>query len=462
MNQKNEQKVLASLYDRLWQAITYSPGGGKETTFDRETTFVQFSKGEALNPADFANAVTPTNPAGTLNAAQTFSQMVDAIPAVQADYAPSASKLSDTYKQVVNGANSSVETDPKQQDLYDKAYEYLNTSTTVKDFTGKEITTYGPSAIHSAYENNKLAYTAALSAYRTAYLDYDMSDPKQQRQFQANAPLLQAAIDKTYNEWRAAGAAQVEEALAALDTTVNSAVRNVIEAAQKTMRTASFDSSTGDLTKWYLSYALPTNWADPSSTKNFSALTLKSSSLKTTQDSSFSSYGGGASWFGGLWGVGGSAAGSSGSTHYHMDAESFELSAKLGVVRIYRPWLNDLIFRMNKWFVDNFNKDGISNGELKGNESSAIPLIPTAFIVAREIEITSDFGSEDKKHVEKSVSGSANVGWGPFRISGHYSHSSSKDTFTSTFDGGTLKVPGMQIVAWVSEIVPASPPENAP
>ncbi|OEU72084.1 MAG: hypothetical protein BA869_04920 [Desulfuromonadales bacterium C00003107] len=457
-----EQKVLASLYDRLWQAITYSPGGGKEATFDRKTTFVQFSKGEALNPADFANAVTPTNPGGNLNAAQTFSQMVDVIPAVQADYAPSASKLSDNYEMVVNGANSSVETDPKQQEIYDKAYEYLNTSTTVKDFTGKEVTTHGPSSIHSAYENNKLTYTAALSAYRTAYLGYDMSDPKQQRQFQANAPLLQAAIDKTYNEWRAAGAAQVEQALAALDTTVNSAVRNVIEAAQRTMRTAAFESSTGDGTKWYLSYMLPTNWADPSGSENFSALTLKSSFLETTKDSSFSSYGGGASWFGGLWGVGGSAAGSSGSTHYHMDADSLELSAKLGVVRIYRPWLNDLIFKMNKWFVDNVDKDGISNGKLQGNESSVIPLIPTAFIVAREIEITADFTSEDKKHVESSVSGSASVGWGPFRISGHYSHSSSKDTFTSTFDGGTLKVPGMQIVAWVSEIVPASPPENAP
>ncbi len=160
--------------------------------------------------------------------------------------------------------------------------------------------------------------------------------------------------------------------------------------------------------------------------------------------------------------MGGSAAGSSGSTHYHMDADSLELSAKLGVVRIYRPWLNDLIFKMNKWFVDNDDKDGISNGKLQGNESSVIPLIPTAFIVAREIEITADFTSEDKKHVESSVSGSASVGWGPFRISGHCSHSSSKDTFTSTFDGGTLKVPGMQIVAWVSEIVPASPPENVP
>lgn len=47
-------------------------------------------------------------------------------------------------------------------------------------------------------------------------------------------------------------------------------------------------------------------------------------------------------------------------------------------------------------------------------------------------------------------------------MSGSYSHSSSKDYHKSTFDGGTLTIPGIQIIAWVSEITPASPPENAP
>ena len=48
MTPEMEQKVLASLYDRLWDAITYSPGGGKSSAFDQQTSFVQFSKGEAL------------------------------------------------------------------------------------------------------------------------------------------------------------------------------------------------------------------------------------------------------------------------------------------------------------------------------------------------------------------------------------------------------------------------------
>jgi hypothetical protein len=37
-------------------------------------------------------------------------------------------------------------------------------------------------------------------------------------------------------------------------------------------------------------------------------------------------------------------------------------------------------------------------------------------------------------------------------LGGGYSHSSSKETFKLTFDGVTLKIPGLHISAWISEI----------
>lgn len=462
MTPEMEQKVLASLYDRLWDAITYSPGGNKAGVFDKQTSFVQFSKGEALNPKDFANAAAPINPGGDLNAAQTFSGMVDVVPLVQADYAPGATRLSKAYGDIVSGANSNVETDPAQQKIYNQAYSYLNTTTTIKEFDGTESTQTGPSRVLNTYLANRDAYANALSGYRLAYNGYDLSDPAQQREWQARAPALQAALDRTWNLWRGEGATQVERALAALDTTINSAVRNILEEAQQTMAQAAMTSSLGDGTKWYLSYALPSDWCGPGAAENFTAITLDSSNLESESSSRFDSFGGGASWSAGLWSVGGEAAGSAGSSSSHMASDKLKLSAKLGLVRIYRPWLNDLIFRMNGWFTDMTGKDGISNGKLEGNENGILPLIPTAFVVGRDIAIEADFSTEDKTHVEKAVSGSTSVGWGPFRVSGKYAHSSSKDTFKSTFDGGTLKIPGIQILGWVSEIVPACPPQDAP
>jgi hypothetical protein len=462
MTPEMEQKVLASLYDRLWDAITYSPGGNRTKVFDKQTSFVQFSKGEALRAEDFANAAAPINPGGNLNAAETFSGMVDVVPLVQADYAPGATRLSQAYGDIVRGANSNVETNPDQQKIYNQAYSYLNTTTRIKEFDGTETTQSGPSRVLNTYLGNRDAYANALSGYRLAYNSYDLNDPKQQREWQARAPALQAALDRTWNLWRGEGATQVERALAALDTTINSAVRNVLEAARQTMAQAALTSSGGGGTQWYLSYALPSNWAAPDAAENFTAITLDSSNLQSEASSRFDSYGGGASWSAGLWSVGGSAAGSSGSSSFHMSSDKLKLSAKLGLVRIYRPWLNDLIFRMNAWFVEGIGKNGISNGQLQGNEHAALPLIPTAFVVGRDISVEADFTTEDKTHVENSISGSASVGWGPFRVSGNYAHSSSKDTFKSTFDGGTLRIPGIQVLGWVSEIVPASPPLNTP
>lgn len=122
----------------------------------------------------------------------------------------------------------------------------------------------------------------------------------------------------------------------------------------------------------------------------------------------------------------------------------------------------NFLFAMKGWWLKGASINGISNGQLKGNESSMLPLIPTAIVVASDVTIKADFSAQDQSHIEKAVSGSARVGWGPFSVGGSYSHSESHDQLTATYDGGTLRIPGIQILAWVSTITPASPPLAAP
>jgi hypothetical protein len=454
-----EQKVLQALYDRLFDAITYVPGGNTSTAFDKATTFVQFSKNEAINPDDFIGAASPTNPNGNLLTAEAFADMVNPVPAVQAAFAPTGNNVSTVYSNIVNGADTSLTVTQSQKTIYQEAYNYLNTATQITDYTGTKTTQYGPSQIYSTYLQNQTAYLTAVVGYRNAYNNYDLTNPTQQRQWQANEPLLRNAVTQAYNTWRAQGATQVEQALNALASSINNAVSSAIADAQQAVSAQNqLASQLSGGSPWFMTLAFPLNWADPAAVANFTQLTLSSKNLNTSANSNFSSYGGGASWSSGLWSVGGGFAGSSGSTNAHMDANDLTLSAKIGLVRVLRPWLHEFLFRMNGWYMSGQGKDSISNGALKGNEKGILPLIPTAFIVARDIAITADFSSQDKSHVESSFSANAHVGWGPFSIGGSYSHSESHDTFKSTFDGGTLKVPGMQILAWVSEIVPASPP----
>ena len=93
-------------------------------------------------------------------------------------------------------------------------------SVTLKDYKGNEKTSYKNSDIYDAYLNNRSSYVLAFSAYRTAYLKYDLTKIDDQRAWQANEPLLRNAVDRAYDTWRSQGADEVEEALGALASTL--------------------------------------------------------------------------------------------------------------------------------------------------------------------------------------------------------------------------------------------------
>lgn len=452
MDQKNEEKVLNALYDRLFDAITYAPAG-QASAFDKSSVFIQFAKNQALNPDDFKNAASPVNPNGDLNTAELFARMVDAVPAINSNYSPTSNKVSKTYGKIVENANTKVQTDSAQQEIYDKAFNFL----TKKAVPAKNLSPR-PTPIYSTYEENKTAYITAVVAYATAYLDYNLESIDDQRKWQATEPLLKNGVNKAYNRWRAQGATQVEGALATLESSINNIVKSAIKDAQSNFKQLEKSSSMGISDPWYMTYATPTNWYDISAIPNFTQLVLKSKNITEKSDSKYSKYSAGGTVKVGLWSVGAGASRENKESNEHMDANEFELSAKIAVVQINRPWINGLIFRMKGWYLNGQAKGGISNGTLENNSSGTLPLIPTAFIVAREIEITANWSTRDKSHVENNISGKASVGWGPFAVNGSYSHGNSADYFNSTFDGNTLKIPGMQIIGWVNEIVPFSSP----
>ncbi|MEM8962239.1 MAG: hypothetical protein AAGD38_12220, partial [Acidobacteriota bacterium] len=369
MTPEKEQQVLETLYGRLFDIVTFTPGGDRPAEFDRQTTFVQFAGNQAVNPADYQNAFSPGNPNGDLTSAEVFSRAFNDVPEIAANYVGSGANVDNVYGNIVRGANSRSTTDPEQKKIYDKAYKYLNTTVEKEDFEGNKTTQTIPSPRFNNYLELRESYFIALSGYRTAYNNYDHSNPEDQRKWQAVEPGLRATLDSAYRRWRAADAPQIEQALAALDTTINSAVRDALAQARETMRGSELASSIGAGTTWHLSYAQPSNWCYDQGARNFTDITLKSSNLSSKSDERFRKYGGGASWRAGLWSVGGGISGEDGKKNFHMESNEFELRCKLGFVRIQRPWLNSAIFRMQNWFIDSADAGGISSGKLAGNEN---------------------------------------------------------------------------------------------
>jgi len=452
MTPDQEAQVLSSLYDRLFDAITYSPPG-KPT--GQPAPRMLMCKNMVLNPADFANALSPLNPgpSANQNTALAFSALVDAIPEDQPTlYIDSGRKVSDLYSGAVNGANTANKPNPAQEATYQKAFNFLNVETRITNWDGSTSKTTGPSPIATAYANNRTSYINAVTGYRTAYNGYDLSSPADQRAWNAVQPALQNNIDQAWNLWTQQGKQQVEGAQAALQSTINDIVSAAIGQAQGLVAPANqLPISTGGT--FLLSYALASNWMAPAS--QASQLSLRSSFLNQTATTDATSYstGAGASW--GLWNAGGSYAQSNEHDHQHMDSNDFSLTAELIEVRIMRPWFNPLLFSLQGWW-----EKGQPAGSLSA--STAMPMYPTSFVVARNVALSANFSSSDKDHIAQTISSSASAGWGPFSVSGSYSHSSSSDTFTSTFDGGTLKMPGLQVIAWLNATTPLCPPMADP
>ena len=447
MDAAAEQKVLSTIYDRLMDAISYQPAG-KSTGLSKGV--LQMAQNYVLNPHDYDNAVGPVTPDGSLTTAQAFSALADVLPAdTSSVYTPATTPLSEIYTNIVMGANGTKAEVPAQRMAYDEAYNFLTTVQKIKGLGGKETISLVPTDIAQAYDDNQTAYITAVAAYRNAYNGYDLTKTADQRAWNATAPSLQLLVDKAWQTWNRQGKAQVEEAQNVLASSINDAIASAIASAQQDVsddhKLAPMDAGGQP---WLLSYAQPSNWTDPAC--KASKITINSANLNKTSSSEASSYAAGAKGQYGLWTAGGDVEHKNSATQSHMDADTFELSAELILVRLMRPWYNPLLFGMSGWYVRGYAPGQIS--------TQTLPLVPTALVVARNVAIKANFSTEDQSHFDSSTSASVSVGWGPFSVSGKYSNSKSNDTFKSTLNGGTLSLPGLQVIG----VLGAPTPPNAP
>ncbi|MGI8809814.1 MAG: hypothetical protein ACR2KK_18630 [Acidimicrobiales bacterium] len=414
------------------------------------------AKNTVLNPDEFNKALSPSNPNGDMRSASAFSAMVDAVPTVGPLWVDSGNKVSSEFTDIVGNANTLSQPTDKQKAIYKKAYDYLNTETKTTDFEDNVKLVTNPSPRVVAFDDNQSAYIAAVSGYRTAFNGYNLDKTEDQRAWNAVAPSLQNTLTQAWNKWTREGKAEVVQAQNALASTINDAVRHAIEEAQRLVGDQhQLAPMTPGGESWLLSYALPAAWATAAVTG--SKLTFKSSTLNKSESESANSYSAAASGSWGLWHASAEVGGETKETNAHMDADNLTIEAELIAVSIKRPWFNPLLFSMKDWFVNGFDKGGISSGD-PNKLTGSLPLVPTGFVIARNVKISADFSSSDEKFISNAISTKASGGWGPFSISGSYGHSDSKKDFTSKLDGGTLQLPGLQLLAWISAVTPASPP----
>ena len=192
-------------------------------------------------------------------------------------------------------------------------------------------------------------------------------------------------------------------------------------------------------------------------------------SVKVSSESATSGGGGVGNWW---WGV--SASGSTSSTSASASSDisnlDVEISMDCMLVEIERPWLHAELFA--DYELDAAPGFRISPGPLAlkraAAENKAVETdytqfcsYPNAFVIACNVELAFN---GDTSHLESSLEASStqanvSVGWGPFSISSSHksSKSSSRTKAESTANGMHISLQAPQIIAWVSELLPALP-----
>jgi hypothetical protein len=114
-------------------------------------------------------------------------------------------------------------------------------------------------------------------------------------------------------------------------------------------------------------------------------------------------------------------------------------------VSIQRQWMDSTIFRLPGWSIGGLVAGSISNGRTDSNPG-ILPLLPVAFIAVKDVSISGAWSDSDKAAASAALSGGTIASFGPFVLTG------------AVFDGATLKVPGIMIIAWICEVMPTLPP----
>lgn len=133
---------------------------------------------------------------------------------------------------------------------------------------------------------------------------------------------------------------------------------------------------------------------------------------------------------------------------------STKLAASLRYIRVqlHRPWMDTTLFRLPGWSIPGVPAAFFSTGEA-ANNAGLLPLLPVGFIAVRDVRITGAWSDADRRSASQAVQATGPAAFGPFAIRSGGQQSS--------FDGSTLTIPGIQIIAWTCQVMPKSPPGSA-
>ena len=109
--------------------------------------------------------------------------------------------------------------------------------------------------------------------------------------------------------------------------------------------------------------------------------------------------------------------------------KDLRISFSYTLVTVRRPWLTYNLLGTKGWNLGNlYTKGKLSNGTKAGQTNAVWPLLPTSFVVVKDVVISASWSKADLDLIKSKTSGGGGFAIGPFSIGGSYTSSHSKET----------------------------------
>ncbi|HMF93721.1 MAG TPA: hypothetical protein VKE96_05480 [Vicinamibacterales bacterium] len=453
-----DANVMGSLTQKLTQLMTAPDNTGSGATPLGGKSFIAFSSpGVAIAQGDLIFGDMTTKP--QINANSAFSQVVNNIPNSAGFWGLTGKKVWDIYQEAITNVQLPiVALTPAQESQLKKAQDFLVQSVTKTDpFTGAQKTVVQDSVPYASYKQYQTAYIAALNTYNAMLIQANApgASPEVVQTFARNGAAQKQLVISAYGDWTADGYKDyVEEAIGIISNLAGQGPQALYQSMKANFTADRLTDTLGQ--QFYPTYVYPSDPMNPALASSWLKYYFNLIDISTFQSDSSTNSGGGASASWGLWHGSASVQYGSGQSNYSCDTTGLDVSAELLQIPLTRAWIRPEVFWSRGW---NWSPQSGFGPVSDGNTppGGLMPLYPTAVILAKNLAVKLDMSNQKNSSAWSSISTQASFGWGPFSISGNYSHSQSSSQKSYTQSSSGISVPGPQIIAFICETIPKSP-----
>lgn len=145
-----------------------------------------------------------------------------------------------------------------------------------------------------------------------------------------------------------------------------------------------------------------------------------------------------------------------------MTNEDLEMTFKITAVDVYRPWMDQNVFKNGFWTLPKTVSNGvISFGSLAQNAKAVpdvgMPVLVTRILLLKDLDLKTHMDTKSLEKYSKAISSHTTVGIGPLTLNGGYDKREKGSTTKTTVDENGVHCEGVQILGVYGVAIPECP-----